>query len=122
MLPVPGRRLWHRQAARVAVPQLGARQPDYVAWGGLQLDAGRPGTRGGVVEPRPQCSQGPGHANDSVAPRQGCELWDGMMHFRADAMLAGDVPEHPGGLSAHGGRAVVDERAHGGQRRLLASC
>ena len=35
VLPVPGRRVWHRQAARVAVPQLGGAQWDDVARGGL---------------------------------------------------------------------------------------
>ena len=31
--PVPGRRVWHRQAARVAVPQLGGTQRDDIALG-----------------------------------------------------------------------------------------
>ena len=35
VVPVPQRRVWHRQAARVAVPQLGGAQCDDDAWGGL---------------------------------------------------------------------------------------
>ena len=35
VVPVPRRRVWHRQAAHVAVPQLGGAQRDDVAWGGL---------------------------------------------------------------------------------------
>ena len=35
VVPVPGRGVWHRQAAHVAVPQLGAAQRDDVAQGGL---------------------------------------------------------------------------------------
>ena len=33
VVPVPGRRVWHGQAARVAMPQLGGTQDDDVAWG-----------------------------------------------------------------------------------------
>ena len=68
VVPVPWRRVWHRQAARVAVPQLGGAQRDEVARGGLQLDVGCPGARDGVVEPHPQSSQGPGYAVDPVVP------------------------------------------------------
>ena len=35
VVPVPGRRVWHPQAARVGVPQLGGAQRDDVARGGL---------------------------------------------------------------------------------------
>ena len=35
VVPVPWRRVWHCQAARVAVPQLGGAQRDNVARGGL---------------------------------------------------------------------------------------
>ena len=35
VVPVPWRRVWHRQAARVAVPQSGSAQRDDVARGGL---------------------------------------------------------------------------------------
>ena len=80
---------------------------------------GRPGALDGVVEPHPQSSQGPGYAVDPVAPRQGCELRDGIVQLGSDAVRAGDFREHPGGLSAHGGRPVVDEGAHEGHRRLL---
>ena len=103
---------------RVAVPQLGGTQREDVAWGRLQLDVGRPGARDGVVQPQPQSSQGPGYDIDPVAPCQGCKLWDGIVHFGADAMRAGNVREHPGGLGAHRGRAVVDEGAHQGHRCL----
>ena len=122
VVPVPGRRVWHRQAAPVAVPQLGGTQCDAVAWGGLQLHVGRPRPSDGVVEPHSQSSQGPEYTIDPVAPRQGCQLWDGIVHFGADAMCAGDLPEHPGGLGAHGGRAAVEERAHEGHCCLLAPC
>ena len=53
VVPVPRRRVWHRQAARVAVPQLGGAQRDDGPRGGLQLDVGCPGPRDGVVEPHP---------------------------------------------------------------------
>ena len=33
VVPMPRRRVWHRQAARVVVPQLGGAQRDDVAWG-----------------------------------------------------------------------------------------
>ena len=82
---------------------------------------GRPGARDGVVEPQPQSGHCPGRAVEPVAPRQGCELQDGVVYLRADAVHAGDFPEHPGDLGAHGGRAVVDELAHEGHRRLLTS-
>ena len=71
VVPVPGRRVWHRQAARVAVLQLGGRHPDNIARGGLQLEVGRPGALDGVVDPHCQSNQGPGYAIDPVAPRQG---------------------------------------------------
>ena len=122
VVPVPGRRVWHRQAARVAVPQFDGTQCDENPRGGLQLDEGRPGALDGVVDPHSQCSQGPGYAIDLVAPRQGCELRDRTLHLGADAMHASGFPEHPGGLGAQGGRAVVDERAHEGHRRQLAPC
>ena len=35
VVPVPLHRVWHRQAARGAMPQLGGAQPDNVAWGGM---------------------------------------------------------------------------------------
>ena len=35
VVPMQQRRLWHPQAARVAVPQLGGAQRDDVAWWGL---------------------------------------------------------------------------------------
>ena len=35
VVPMPRRRVRHRQAARVAVPQLGGAQRDDVAWRGL---------------------------------------------------------------------------------------
>ena len=108
LVPVPGRRVWHRQAARVAVPQFGSKQRDAIARGGLQLDVGRPVALDWVVEPRSQSSQRLGYAIDPVAPRQGCELRDGIVHLGADAMRASDFPEHPPGLGAHGGQAVVD--------------
>ena len=104
------------------MPQLGGTQREDVAGGGLQLDVRRPGSRDGVVEPHPQSSQGPGYSIDPVAPRQGCEFGDGIVHLRADAIRAGDVSEHPGGLGAHGGRAVVDEHAYEGHCHLLATC
>ena len=104
------------------MPQVGGTQRDDVARGGLPLDVGRPGARDGVVEPHPQSGQGPGYAIDLVAPRHGCEFRNGIVHLGADAMRAGDVSEHPGGLGAHRGRAVVDERAYEGHGRLLAPC
>ena len=122
VLPVPGRHVWHRQAARVAVPKLGGRQRDPIARGGLQLDVGRPGPLNGVVEPHAQSSQGAGYAIDLVTPRQGCELRYRRVHLGADAMRAGDFPDYPGGLHAQGGRAPVDEPAKEGHRRLLATC
>ena len=122
VVPVPGRCVTHHQAARVAVPQLGGTQRDDVARGGLQLDLGRPGARDGVVERHPQSSEGLGYAVALVAPRQGCELRDGLVHLGAAAMRTGDVRERPGVLSAHRGRAVVGERAYKGHRRLLAPC
>ena len=90
--------------------------------GGLQLGVGPPRALDGVVEPHSQSSQGLGHAMEPVAPPKGCEVGGGIVHLGADAMRAGKFPDHPGGLGAHGGRAVVDERAHEGQRRLVASC
>ena len=49
--PVPGRRVWHSQAARVAVLQLGGTQRGNIARGGLQLDVGRPGALDGFIQP-----------------------------------------------------------------------
>ena len=60
VVPVPGHRVWHRYAARVAVPQLGCTQRDNVARGGPQLDVGRPGARDGVVEPHPRAARARG--------------------------------------------------------------
>ena len=122
VVPLPESRVWHRQTARGAVPQLGGTQRDDVAREGLQLDVGRPGARDGLVESHPHSSQGQGYAADQVAPRQGCDFRDGIVHLGADAMHAGDVPEHPGGLGAHRGRVVVGERAYEGNRYLLAPC
>ena len=68
MVPVRERRVWHRQAARVAVSKLGGTQRDDIAWGGLQLDVGRPGALDGVLEPHPQGGKGPWY--DPVAPCQ----------------------------------------------------
>ena len=67
VVPVPRRRVWHRQAARVVVPPLGGTQRDDIACGGLQLDMGHTGTLDGVVESHPQSSQCLGHAMDPVA-------------------------------------------------------
>ena len=64
---------------------------------------GCPGARDGVVEPHFQGGQGPGYAVDPVAARQGCEFRDGVVHLGAYAVCAGDFPEHPGDLGAHGG-------------------
>ena len=57
---------------------------------------------------------------DPAAPRHGRELQDGVVHLKADAMCASDLPEHPGVLSAHRGQAVVPERAHEGHCCLLS--
>ena len=118
MVPVPKRPVWHRQAARVAMPQLGGTQRDDIAAGGLQQDLGRPWVLDRVLESHHQGGQGPGYAMDLVAP---C-FRDRIVHLEADAMFIANFPEHPGGLGAHGGRAVVDERAHDDYRRLLALC
>ena len=111
MVPIPGRRVWQCQAARVSVPQLGGTQRDNIAWGGLQLDVGRPGALDGVVDSQPQGGQGPAYAMDAVAPRQGSELRDGIVHLSADAMCASTFPEHRGGPAQRrpSGGAVVDE-------------
>ena len=69
VVPMPRRCVRHRQAARVAVSQLGAAQRNDVARRGLQLDMGRPGARDGVVQPHSQGGQGPGYAVDPVTPR-----------------------------------------------------
>ena len=103
VVPVPPRRVWHRQAARVALPQLGGAQRDDVAQGGLQLDLGCPGARDGVVEPHSQGGQGPGYAVDPVAPCQGCELRDGVVYLGTYVVRSGNFPEYPGNLSAHRG-------------------
>ena len=94
VVPVPGRSVWHLQAASVAVPQLGGTQRDTIAWGGLQLDMGRPGALDGVVKSHAQGGQGPRYAMDPVAPRQCRELRDGIMHIGADAMSAGNFGEY----------------------------
>ena len=104
------------------MPQLGGTQRDNAARWGLQLDVGRPGARDGTVEPQPQSSQAPEYVVDPVAPGQSCEFGDGMVHLRGDAMPAGDFPKHPGGLGAHRGRALVDERAHEGHCHLRVPC
>ena len=102
-----GRRVWHRQAARVAVPQLGDTQRDDIVRGGLQLDVGRPGALDGVVEPHCQSSHCSGHAKDPVARRRGCTLGDGIVNLGANAMRSGDSPENPGDLGAHRSRACA---------------
>ena len=94
VVPMPRRPVWHCQAARVAVPQLGGAQREDVAGGGLLLDVGCPGARDGVVEPHPQGGQGPGYALDRVAPCQGCELRDGVVYLKAYAVRAGDFQEN----------------------------
>ena len=103
MVPMPRRRVLHRQAARVAVPQLGGAQRDDVARGRLQLDVDCSGACDGVVEPHSQGGQGLGYAVDPVAPCQGCELRDRVVYLGAYAVRTGDLPEHPGDLAAHGG-------------------
>ena len=60
VVPVPGRCVWHGQAARVAVLQLDGMQREDIAWGGLQLDVGRPGALDGVVEPHPKATRARG--------------------------------------------------------------
>ena len=42
------------------------------------------------------------------------------MYLGADAVRAGDFPEHPGDLGAHRGLAAVAECGHEGHCRLLA--
>ena len=98
VVPVPRRRVWHRQAARVAVPQLGSAQHDDGARGGLQLDVGCPGARDGVVELHSKGGQGPGYAVDPVAPCKGCKLRDGVVYLGAYAVRTGDFLGHPGDL------------------------
>ena len=122
VVPVPGRLVWHRQAARVAVSQLGGTQRDDIDRGALQLEVGRPGAPDGVAEPIPEAARVWGMRSTQYPPRQGCELQDGMVPLGADAMGGGDLREYPGGLGTHGGRLVVDERAHEGHGGLLAPC
>ena len=81
---------------------------------------GCPGARDGVVEPHSGGGQGPGHAVDPFATRQGCELPDGVVHLGAYSVCASDFAEHLGDLGAHGGGALVDECTHEGHCCLLA--
>ena len=73
-----------------------------------------------VVESNSQRGRRPGYVVDPVTPRKGYEYQDGVVHFGADSVGAGDFPEHPGDLGAQEGRAAVNECVHEGQRRLLA--
>ena len=60
VVPVPGRRSWHRQATPVAVPRLGGTQRDDIAQGGLQLDVGHPGQSMGLSGPTPRAARARG--------------------------------------------------------------
>ena len=103
VVPMPRRRVWHRQVARVAVPQLGGAQRDDVARGGTVVGRGLPwGTRWGCSAPLPG-RPGPGVCGGPSRPLPGLQFWDGVVHLGAYAVRTGDFPQHPGDLGAHGG-------------------
>ena len=58
VVPIPWRRVRHCHATCVAVSHVWGTQRDDMAWGGLQLDVGRPGELHEVVETHPQRGQG----------------------------------------------------------------
>ena len=125
VVPLPWRSVCHRQAARVAVLQLGGLQRDDDARGGLYLDLGCPGARDGVVEltptPRVARAQGTwwtqwpparvanlppsaqGGTRGHTVGKASCKLRDGVVYLGADAVQKGDFPELPGDLRAHRG-------------------
>ena len=69
VVPMPRRCVRHRQAARVAVSQLGDAQRDDVAWRDCIWTWAAPGARDGVVQPHSRGGQGPEYAVDPDAPR-----------------------------------------------------